>query len=146
MAFRLAQLGAVAAEQFGERVAELELSRPQAGLLRLIGRRPGQSQRAVAAQLGTPPSRLVALLDDLERRDLLERRRNPDDRRNHELHLTPAGERTLDRLGVVAADHEAAVTVGLSAAERTRLDELLGRLAAAHGLAEGVHPGYRRPD
>ena len=47
-AFLLAQLGAYAAERFGERAAALDFTRPQAGLLRLISREPGQSQQAVA--------------------------------------------------------------------------------------------------
>ena len=41
IAFLLAQLGAYAAERFGERAAALDFTRPQAGLLRLIGREPG---------------------------------------------------------------------------------------------------------
>ena len=57
IAFLLAQLGAYAAERFGERAAALDFTRPQAGLLRLISREPGLSQQAVAGRLGTPPSR-----------------------------------------------------------------------------------------
>ncbi len=144
IAFLLAQLGAHVAEQFGERAATLDLTRPQSGLLRVIGARPGRSQRAVAEQLGTPASRLVALVDGLEDRGLVERRRSEDDRRNYELYLTAAGSRTLHELGVVAAAHEAAVTEALTADERDRLDSLLAILAAAHGLQPGVHPGYRK--
>jgi DNA-binding MarR family transcriptional regulator len=144
VAFLLAQLGAHAAERFGERAAAVDFTRPQSGLLRLIGREPGQSQRAVAAQLGTPPSRLVALLDGLEARGLVERRRNPQDRRNHGLYLTGDGRAALARLSKVAAEHEAAITAPLSAAERTRLNALLVKLADGQGLTPGVHPGYRR--
>src|ERR1700750_1912379 len=85
VAFLLAQLGAYAAERFGERVAALDFTRPQAGLLRLISREPGMSQQAVARRLRTPPSRLVALVDGLEQGGLIERRRNPGDRRNYAL-------------------------------------------------------------
>ena len=56
IAFLVAQLGAYAAERFGERAAALDFTRPQAGLLRLISREPGQSQQAVARRLGTPPA------------------------------------------------------------------------------------------
>jgi DNA-binding MarR family transcriptional regulator len=143
VAFLLAQLGAHAAELFGQRAASLELSRPQAGLLRLIGRGPGQSQQAIAGQLGMPPSRLVGLVDGLEQRGLVERRRSQTDRRNYALHLTSAGETALTALSKVAAEHEATICAPLSAAERTRLGELLGKLAAGHGLAPGIHPGYR---
>lgn len=144
VAFLLAQLGAYAAERFGERAAAVEFTRPQAGLLRLIARQPGQSQQAVANQLGTPASRLVALVDGLEARGLVERVRNPDDRRLYALHLTTAGKRALRRLGAVAEEHEKAITAPLSADERAQLARLLGKLAAAHGLSPGIHPGYRR--
>jgi DNA-binding MarR family transcriptional regulator len=143
VAFLLAQLGAYAAERFGERAAKLDFSRPQAGLLRLIGRNPGQSQQAIAAKLGTPPSRLVTLVDGLQERGLVERRRNPADRRNYALHLTEAGRRALAGLSAAAHEHEDAICAPLSAAESGRLDELLSKLAAGHGLRPGVHPGYR---
>jgi DNA-binding MarR family transcriptional regulator len=143
IAFLLAQLGSYAAERFGEQASALDFTRPQAGLLRLIGREPGQSQQAVARRLGTPPSRLVALVDGLEQRGLVERRRNPGDRRNYALHLTAAGEQAMADLSRVAADHDAAISAPLTEAERTELSKLLAKLAAAHGLLPGVHPGYR---
>ena len=143
IAFLLAQLGAYAAERFGERAAALDFTRPQAGLLRLISREPGLSQQAVARRLGTPPSRLVALVDGLEQRGLIERRRNPGDRRNYALHPTAAGEQAMAALGQASLEHEQAITAPLTPAERAQLSKLLGKLAAAHGLVPGVHPGYR---
>ena len=143
IAFLVAQLGAYAAERFGERAAALDFTRPQAGLLRLISREPGQSQQAVARRLGTPPSRLVALVDGLEQRGLIERRRNPGDRRNYALHLTAAGEQAMTALSQASLEHEQAISAPLTEAERAQLSKLLGKLAAAHGLVPGVHPGYR---
>ena len=143
IAFLVAQLGAYAAERFGERAAALDFTRPQAGLLRLISREPGLSQQAVARRLGTPPSRLVALVDGLEQRGLIERRRNPGDRRNYALHLTAAGEQAMAALSQVTLEHEQAITAPLTQAERAQLSKLLGKLAAAHGLVPGIHPGYR---
>ena len=143
IAFLLAQLGAYAAERFGERAAALDFTRPQAGLLRLISREPGQSQQAVARRLGTPPSRLVALVDGLEQRGLIERRRNPGDRRNYALYLIAAGEAAMADLAQAAFDHEQAISAPLTPAERTELSGLLAKLAAGHGLVPGVHPGYR---
>jgi DNA-binding MarR family transcriptional regulator len=143
IAFLVAQLGAYAAERFGERAAALDFTRPQAGLLRLISREPGLSQQAVARRLGTPPSRLVALVDGLEQRGLIERRRNPGDRRNYALHLTAAGEQAMAALRQVTLEHEQAISAPLTQAERAQLSKLLGKLAAAHGLVPGIHPGYR---
>lgn len=142
-AFLLAQLGAHAAARFAGRIAELDLAPAQAGLLRLIAWQPGQSQRSIARTLGTPPSRLVLLVDGLEGRGLVERRRNPDDRRNHALYLTQEGTQFMAKLGKLGAAHENEICEGLSKAERAQLNSLLSRLAAGHGLTAGVHPGYR---
>ena len=91
-AFLLTQLGAHAAEQFAGRIAAIGLTPPLAGLLRAIVTVPGQSQQALARHLRTQPSRIVAFVDDLEGRELIERRRNPQDRRLHALYLTPKGQ------------------------------------------------------
>lgn len=143
-AFLLTVLGSYAAERFTERIASIDLTPPQTGLLRAVAATPGQSQQALARLLGTPPSRLVALVDSLADRDLLERRRNPDDRRLHALHLTPAGEQLLRRVRTIGQAHDEAICGTLSPADRDRLRTLLARLADAHQLTPGVHPGFRR--
>lgn len=142
-AFLLTQLGTHAASAFAERVSRLDLTPPQTGLLRVVAIDPGRSQQALAQQLGTPATRLVALVDGLEQRGLLERRRNPQDRRLHAVHLGPSGAELMAEVRDVAREHEDAVLAPLDTEERTRLRELLGKLADAHGLTPGVHPGYR---
>lgn len=142
-AFLLTQLGTHAATAFAERIARLDLTPPQTGLLRVVALDPGRSQQALAGQLGTPPTRLVALVDGLEERGLLERRRNPQDRRLHAVYLGRAGEKIMGEIRTVAREHDDAVLAALDADERAQLRRLLGTLAAAHGLAAGVHPGYR---
>src|ERR1700710_1182705 len=112
-AFLLAQLGAHAALRYAEKVAALDLDPAQTGVLHLIARDPGRSQQALAAQLGVAPSRVVALVDGLEGRGLLERRRSATDRRVHELHLTGQGDELLTRLREVAKVHEGDVTTAL---------------------------------
>jgi DNA-binding MarR family transcriptional regulator len=143
-AFLLAQLGAHAAGRYAEKVAALDLDPAQTGVLHLIARRPGQSQQALADQLGVAPSRVVALVDGLESRGLLARQRSATDRRNYELNLTDDGQRLLSRLRDVAKQHEADTTTALTADERAVLVELLQKIADQQGLTPGVHPGYRR--
>jgi len=142
-AFLLTQLGTYAAQEFATRVAELDLTPPQAGLLRAIALEPGRSQQALARHLGTPATRLVALVDGLEQRGLVERRRNLDDRRLYAVHLTDAGHAFMRKLGRVAREHDDALLAGLDADERTQLRTLLTRVAEARKLVAGVHPGYR---
>lgn len=144
-AFLLSQLGAHATQLFSRLVAEVELSPAQAGLLRAIGTDPGRSQQDIAEQLGTPPSRLVALADDLDQRGLIERTRNPNDRRLYAVHLTDSGRSLLGSLGRIAGRHDTVLLAALDQNERAQLHELLSRVAAQQGLVPGVHPGYRNP-
>ena len=143
-AFLLAQLGAHAASQFAERLGVLELTPPDAGILRLLRVAAGLSQQELAAKLQIHPSRLVAILDNLEKRGLVERRANPDDRRLYSLHLTKDGGEVLEKIGKVAREHHDALLTALSREERNELTTLLLRIADQQGLVRGVHPGYQR--
>ena len=142
-AFLLTQVGSIAASAFARLVADIGLTPPHAGLLRAIAFEPGRSQQEIAAQLGLLPSRLVALVDDLEGSGLVERRRNSTDRRLYALDLTEAGQHKMRDLGRVAQTHGSELLKPLSRAERATLHDLLTRLADHHGLVPGVHPGYR---
>jgi DNA-binding MarR family transcriptional regulator len=143
-AFLLAQVGAHAAQRYAERIAELDLTPAQVGLLRLVATRPGQSQQAIAAQLGTQPTRLVALVDGLEKRGLIERHRNPDDRRLYALELTEDGRALMSRIALASMAHERAITAALTEDERATLHALLTKIADEQDLTPGVHPGYLR--
>ena len=142
-AFLLAQLGAHAAGLFAQRVAVLDLTPAQSGVLRLVALKPGRSQQALADQLGVVPSKIVSLVDGLEDRGLLERRRGTSDRRHYALHLTERGTQTLADIREVAVHHEDDITAALDDAERRKLIQLLQRIADQQGLEPGVHPGYR---
>jgi len=142
--FLVTQVGAHAASRFSERLKELDLAPPHAGILRNIAVHPGTSQQALAARLGMAPSRLVALLDELQGRGLVERKHHPDDRRLYALHLTAAGAETMAGIGRVARGHDEEVLRALSAKERELLGDLLARVAEDCGLVPGVHPGFAR--
>ena len=144
VAFLLAQLGHHAAERFSDRIAALDLTPPHAGILRAVAAAPGRSQQALSTQLGLLPSRVVAFVDDLEDRGYLERRPNPDDRRQYALYLTAEGKELMGKVSRIARQHDRAITGGLSDSQRAELRELLATLAAQQGLTPGIHPGYRR--
>jgi len=145
VAFLLAQLGHHAAERFSERIAAaLDLTPPHAGILRAIAGAPGRSQQALSTQLQLLPSRVVAYVDDLEDRGYVERRPNPDDRRQYALYLTAAGKQLMQKLSRLARQHDRAITSGLSESEQAQLRSLLAALAQQQGLSPGVHPGYRQ--
>ena len=143
IAFLLAQLGAHAAQRFAARIATVGLTPPQVGLLRAIAVTPGQSQRALARHLRTQPSRVVAFVDELEGRGLVQRLPNPRDRRLHALHLTAKGRKLMQQIRQIAMRHEDEICAPLNPEERRQLGALLERLRVHHGLTAGVHPGYR---
>jgi DNA-binding MarR family transcriptional regulator len=143
-AFLLAQVGGHASAMFAERLAALGLTPPQAGILRAIDASAGASQQALCGSLGVAASRLVTLVDDLERRKLVERRDDPGDRRVYALHLTDHGREALTAIGRVAREHQEALCAALTPEERDLLAGLLRRIADQQGLAPGVHPGFRR--
>lgn len=142
-AFLLSQVGAHAAARFAERVSELGVIPADIGLLRMIAMRPGRSQRSLAEEMGVVPSRVVALVDNLERKGLVERQRNPEDRRNYALHLTEDGTRVMTEMRRIGSAHEDDICAALDPAQRAQLTELLEAIAAQQQLTPGVHPGYR---
>lgn len=143
-AFLLAQVGAHAASQFAERLGVLELTPADAGILRLLHAAAGLSQQELAARLQIHPSRLVAILDNLEKRGIVERKANSDDRRLYSLHLTKAGVAALEEIGNMAREHQDALLSSINREERNTLASLLLRIADQQGLVRGVHPGYQR--
>jgi DNA-binding MarR family transcriptional regulator len=143
VAFLVAQVGGLAAMRFADRISAAGVTPPQAGLLRVVSAEPGRTQQAVASQLGLLPSRLVVLVDELESHGLVERRRDPSDRRNSALFVTDAGMATLREIGNLARTHGEEFLAPLSKDDRASLSDLLQRLAEHHGLAPDVHPGYR---
>ncbi len=140
--FLLSQLGAHAADVFAEQIRPLGVTPSEAGVIRLIGRAPGMTQRQLADRLGALQSRVVALIDGLERKGLATRTRSTVDRRAQQLDLTPAGRELLAGLRGAAEAQEAAIAGGLDEQERADLHALLSKLSAHRGLDADVHPGY----
>ncbi len=142
--YLLTQLGTHLATRYGERLAELSLSPPQAGLLRQIVLHPGSNQQQMATRLGLLPSRVVSFIDDLEAQGAVRRVRSTADRRQYELELTPAGQSLFRQLQAASQLHDSTITQVLSDEEHPTLAGLLQRIADDQGLTPGVHPGYRQ--
>ncbi len=110
---------------FAESVAEVSPGR--VGMLLLIESNPGVTQSRLARAMGLDRSTMVGLVDALEERGLLERRRG-EDRRTNGLWTTRAGRALLQRVKRRIARHERRVAGRLSPAERTQLISLLEKL------------------
>jgi DNA-binding MarR family transcriptional regulator len=145
-AFLLSQLGALASSRFAERTREIGLTPSDAGVLRLLGRAPGLSQRSLADRLGAVPSRVVPLIDSLQARGLVQRVRSSTDRRNYELRLTVEGATVLRSLREIAERHEAELLAPLTSEQCAQLGSLLARLAGANALDTDLHRDVGRDD
>jgi DNA-binding MarR family transcriptional regulator len=147
-AYLLVQLGSHLARQFSERLAPLGLEPRHAGMLIRLAANEGLSQQAIGELIGLNPTRMVFLVDELEQRGLVERRRNAADRRSYALYLTANGRDTLREVRAAGSKHQDEIGAALTAAERVQLTGLLRRLAAEQGITEhhlpGVPPGRPR--
>jgi DNA-binding MarR family transcriptional regulator len=140
--FTVSSTGYAVSRRFHQTLAPLELEPREFALLRAVGAAEGQSQQAIAERLQIPPSRMVAFVDALQGRGLLERRLNPNDRRTRALHLTAGGRELLGRAFTLAAGLERDLCAELSAAEREQLLEMLQRVGLRLGLPPGTHAAH----
>src|SRR5215813_8228576 len=140
-AYLLVQLGFHVARQFSERLAPLGLEPRHAGLLFRLAANEGQSQQAIGELLGLNPTRMVFLVDELQQRGLVERRRNTADRRSYALYLTPQGRDMLRQIQASGSRHQDETGASLTQAERIQLASLLRRLATEQGISEDTLPG-----
>jgi DNA-binding MarR family transcriptional regulator len=83
------------------------------------------SQAELARMCGLLPAQLVAVIDELERDGLAERRRDDADRRRSVVRLTPKGRRLLARGDALAARIEDELLGHLDPGQRARLQDVL---------------------
>jgi DNA-binding MarR family transcriptional regulator len=130
--FLVKRLGWAVKERAYEAFASSELNPQHHAVLSLLEEGTRETQATIADALGYDPSHLVGLLDELEEKDLIERRRDPGDRRRHLVSLTPAGKEALGELRAIARRVEKEFLAPLDAEERQTLHALLLVLASHH--------------
>lgn len=112
-----------------ERLEPLGLSPRGWGVLSTLVESGALTQTELATATGTDRTAMVYLLDELEAGRLVERVRNPDDRRSFLIHLTPAGRRTQRQAASALAEQADTLLRPLQVAERRQLIDLLTRVA-----------------
>lgn len=117
-------------ENFLRCMASLQLTPAQFSVLLLVEKNPGRNQTEIASTLGILRPNFVAMLDNLESRDLCARIRSTNDRRSHILVLIDKGKAVLTRAKkLVATKHEARLNDLLGQANREALIEMLSKIA-----------------
>jgi DNA-binding MarR family transcriptional regulator len=131
-AFLLKRLGFAAKEEALAVYERLELHPYHHAVLAVLDEGSRETQGAIADALGYDRGQLVGLLDELEERGLVERKRDTADRRRHIVRLTSDGKRALTKLRTLARQLEDDFFAPLDEGERAKLHALLVRLAEHH--------------
>jgi DNA-binding MarR family transcriptional regulator len=130
--FLLKRLGFAAKERSLAAYEDLGLHPYHHAVLLVLDEGSRETQGSIADALGYDRGQLVGLLDELEDRGLVERKRDPNDRRRQSVSLTAAGKKTLGRLRGIAGRIEDDFLAPLDDEERAALHALLLRLAEKH--------------
>ena len=121
----LADNSRLARRAFDERVRADGVTGPQARLLLILDRSPGENQGHYADLLDVEPITLCRMVDRLEDAGLVERRPDLNDRRARRLHLTAKSREKLTRLRERLDAMVEEILTGLSVAERDEFVRLL---------------------
>ena len=114
----LNKVGVALTNQFAAGLKPIGIRPSHYGVLRAVAAYPGVSQQEIGQAVGLAPSWIMSVVDELEGSALLERRRDPSDRRRHQVHLTAAGSEVLARANAVAEEVDAAVLSSIAIDDR----------------------------
>ena len=128
--FNLRMAQEAAFQAFSRRSQEVGESPGRLATLTLIAHNPGISQTELSQAAGRDKSSLTPVVEDLVRRELIERKRMVGDRRTNCLNLTPAGKKTLTQLTRCARRHERILDGIIGSRDRKRFVQILKRIAA----------------
>lgn len=128
LGFLLADVSRLIRKRFDERARLIGATRAQWKTLITLSRNEGLNQGALAELLEVEPITLCRMIDRLEEAELVERRRDPADRRAWLIHLTDKAGPVLVKVRAVADDLFAEVLDGIPQSERDRLSSTLEKM------------------
>ncbi len=118
---RFAELSTAALAPFG-------VNGREAAVLRAIDGPQPLAQGEIARRMGIDRTTMVALVDELQARGLVQRRQDPGDRRRNVVELTPAGQDVLRRATRAGEQAERAFLSPLPPADAQRFKDILRAL------------------
>ncbi len=132
LGYQLRRAQLIVFQNFARHLQDFDVTPTQFAVLTLIAANYGLSQRALSAAAGTDQSSLVSLLDRLQARGWIARRKSQRDRRFHVLSLTDDGSKKLEEVNALVRKQDDLLANGLSADERQELMRLLSRLSDSY--------------
>ncbi len=139
-AYLLGRLGREARRQFTQIISAWELNSSHYGILLLLEEIGQASQQHLAHVLTIDRANMVALLDVLEKRGLLERTVDPLDRRRHVVKLTTVGREEMRQLRQAGEGLDETFFHGLDQGEQAILHQLLVKLFKSLIEQEATRP------
>jgi DNA-binding MarR family transcriptional regulator len=127
--YQLRRANDVATRRYFAVLADTGITPGQIGVLTLIAKNAGLTQSALSKGLGVDRSTMVAVIDRLEKLDLVTRERSAQDQRAYSLQLTARGTDLMATLLQRLHGLEDELLTKMSIQERDTLVHLLHRLA-----------------
>ena len=126
--FMIRRAHQIAEALFAEECIAFNLTTTQHGVLRVASRMPGIDQTGIGRLLGLDKSTVALVVRNLAQRKLLRRIPDEGDFRRHQIELTAAGARLLERVESAVENARKRLISPLSAAERDTFVALLERI------------------
>jgi MarR family transcriptional regulator for hemolysin len=136
----LARTAKIVGRAFDDALAAAGGSAPIWLILISLKTHPTSNQRELAKAVGIQGATLTHHLNAMEADGLITRRRDPANRRVHQVRLTEQGESLFHRLATAARAHDKRLRAGFGGPELATLEELLGRLRDNVGDDEDDFP------
>ena len=130
--FLLKRLGFAARDRALASYDEIGIHPYHYAIMLVLDEGSAETQGSIADALGYDRGQLVGLLDELQEQGLVERQRDPNDRRRHLVRMTGDGTKMLRRVRALARRNEDEFLDPLDEEERAQLHDLLMRLAEKH--------------
>jgi len=130
--FLLKRLGFKAKELHFDAYSEAGIHPYHYAVLATLAEGERDTQGAIADALDYDRGQLVGILDELEERGLVERRRDPDDRRRQVVLMTPDGKKALTKMRALSKRLDDEFLAPLTREQRDQLQRLLLALALEH--------------
>ncbi len=128
LGFLIADVAHMLRRDFDARARSIGVTRAQWRTLSVLSRMQGCNQGALAERLEIEPISAGRMIDRLEEAGLVERRRDPADRRAWRIHLTDAAQPLLGQLRAIGEMLTDDALAGLAGADRDTLERLLGQI------------------